>query len=83
MLWTETPAERQQCLADEVMGKRCCVENADLDQEDGMEEDVHKRWKCEAELQQQIEKYTVCTSAVFCPGNMCRWTDRWVLTDTN
>ncbi|KAI0286648.1 hypothetical protein BGY98DRAFT_941307 [Russula aff. rugulosa BPL654] len=62
-LWTETPAERQQRLADEVMGKKRRVENADLDQE-GDEEDAGagadgaKRRKREAELQRQVEEYT-------------------------
>jgi Protein of unknown function (DUF3752) len=63
-LWTETPAEKQQRLADEVMGKKRRVENADLDQECDEEEaaagaDGAKRRKREAELQRQVEEYTV------------------------
>ena len=62
-LWTETPAERQQRLADEVMGKKRRVENADPDLEgdddDAQPEDAHKRRKREAELQRQVEEYTV------------------------
>lgn len=60
-LWTETPAERQQRLADEVMGKKRRVENADLDQAGDDEEaaDGAKRRKHEAELQRQVEEYTV------------------------
>jgi hypothetical protein len=60
-LWTETPAERQQRLADEVMGKRRRVENADPDllEEDAGQEDAHKRRKREAELQRQVEEFTV------------------------
>lgn len=61
-LWTETPAERQQRLADEVMGKKRRVENADLDQEGDEDEsatDGAKRRKREAELQRQVEEYTV------------------------
>jgi len=61
-LWTETPAERQQRLADEVMGKKRRVENADLDQDgadaDATDEDVRKRRKREAELQRQVDEYT-------------------------
>ena len=61
-LWTETPAERQQRIADEVMGKKRRVENADLDQagdEDETATDGAKRRKREAELQRQVEEYTV------------------------
>jgi hypothetical protein len=62
-LWTETPAERQQRLADEVMGKKRRVENADPEElegdKDAQQEDVHKRRKREAELQRQVEEYTV------------------------
>jgi hypothetical protein len=61
-LWTETPAERQQRIADEVMGKKRRVENADLDQagdEDEAGTDGAKRRKREAELQRQVEEYTV------------------------
>ncbi|KAI0248105.1 hypothetical protein BJV78DRAFT_1131974 [Lactifluus subvellereus] len=57
-LWTETPAERQKRLADEVMGKRRRVENADPEQEGGAEDDAHKRRKREAELQRQVDEYT-------------------------
>lgn len=58
-LWTETPAEKQQRLADEVMGKRRRAENADPDQEGDEEEDGAKRRKREAELQRQVEEHTV------------------------
>jgi hypothetical protein len=60
-LWTETPAERQQRLADEVMGKKRRVENADIDQAGDEEEgaDGAKRRKREAELQRQVDEYTV------------------------
>ncbi len=57
------PAERQQRLADEVMGKKRRVENADLDQEGDEGEaagaDGAKRRKREAELQRQVDEYTV------------------------
>ena len=58
-LWTETPAEKQQRLADEVMGKRRRAENADPDQEGDEEEEGAKRRKREAELQRQVEEHTV------------------------
>ncbi|KAH9964588.1 hypothetical protein BC827DRAFT_1188051 [Russula dissimulans] len=61
-LWTETPAERQQRLADEVMGKKRRVENADLDRDDADadvdDEDARKRRKREVELQRQVDEYT-------------------------
>lgn len=59
-LWTETPAERQQRLADEVMGKKRRAENADItDQDPLVEEEANKRRKRDAELQRQVEEYTV------------------------
>ncbi len=59
-LWTETPAEKQQRLADEVMGKKRRAENADLaDLDPQVEEDANKRRKRDAELQRQVEEYTV------------------------
>ena len=58
-LWTETPAEKQQRLADEVMGKKRRVENADPDQEGDEAADSAKRRKREAELQRQVEEFTV------------------------
>jgi hypothetical protein len=59
-LWTETPAERQQRVADEVMGKKRRVENADdVDQDPLAEEDTNKRRKRDAELQRQVDEYTV------------------------
>jgi len=59
-LWTETPAEKQQRLADEVMGKKRRVENADLDQggDDEESSDGVKRRKREVELQRQVDEHT-------------------------
>ena len=59
-LWTETPAERQQRLADEVMGKRRRTENADDDASGADAAEARKRRKREAELQRQVDDYTVC-----------------------
>lgn len=65
-LWTETPAERQQRLADEVMGRKRRVENADPDLDDaggaGAKDDASKRRKRDAQLQRQVEEYTVSVS---------------------
>lgn len=58
-LWTETPAERQQRLADEVMGKKRRAENADVTDQDPLaEEEANKRRKRDAELQRQVGEYT-------------------------
>jgi hypothetical protein len=66
-LWTETPAERQQRLADEVMGRKRRVENADLDQDADAhaKDDDSKRRKRDAKLQRQVEEYTVRLSIPF------------------
>lgn len=58
-LWTETPAERQQRLADEVMGKRRRVENADDVGDGDNAAEARKRRRREAELARQVEDYTV------------------------
>jgi len=59
-LWTETPAERQQRLADEVMGRKRRVENADPEQGDAdAKDDATKRRKRDAELQRQVDEHTV------------------------
>ncbi|EPQ61252.1 hypothetical protein GLOTRDRAFT_135771 [Gloeophyllum trabeum ATCC 11539] len=54
-LWTETPAERQQRLADEVSGKKRRIENAepDVDAEDAL----RKRRRDEV-VRQGVEEYT-------------------------
>ncbi|KAF8272403.1 hypothetical protein EI94DRAFT_1718555 [Lactarius quietus] len=58
-LWTETPAEKQQRLADEVMGKKRRAENADVTDQDPLaEEEANKRRKRDAELQRQVDEYT-------------------------
>jgi len=62
-LWTETPAERQQRLADEVMGRKRRVENADPDQDEadgtGAKDDASKRRKRDAQLHRQVDEFTV------------------------
>jgi len=58
-LWTETPAERQQRLADEVTGKRKRVEAAaggNAAAEESLEE--RKRRRRDKEIQDQVEEYT-------------------------
>ncbi|KAI0063235.1 hypothetical protein BV25DRAFT_1824826 [Artomyces pyxidatus] len=55
-LWTETPAERQQRIADEVMGKKRRVENAEVDPD--AEEDARKRRKRDEELKREVEEHT-------------------------
>lgn len=63
-LWTETPAERQQRLADEVMGKRRRAVNAEPDEADDPE--TRKRRRHDEEVRRGVEEYTVCLST-FCP----------------
>ncbi|KAG8891467.1 hypothetical protein FRC01_014684, partial [Tulasnella sp. 417] len=57
-LWTETPAERQQRLADEVSGKRKRAEVA-AGGSGGAEpsEEDRKRRRRDAEVREQIEEY--------------------------
>ncbi|TDL22310.1 hypothetical protein BD410DRAFT_898265 [Rickenella mellea] len=60
-LWTETPAERQQRIADEVAGKKRRAANADADavEEDGQDsgEGVRKRRRDE-EIRRVVEDHT-------------------------
>jgi hypothetical protein len=53
-LWTETPAEKQQRLADEVMGKRRRA--ADPDPE---EDEKKRRKKDEENIRRGVEEYNV------------------------
>ncbi|KAG8731084.1 hypothetical protein FRC11_005190 [Ceratobasidium sp. 423] len=58
-LWTETPAERQQRLADEVSGKRKRAEEAAAQGVSAVvdDEDMAKRRKRDRELREQIEAH--------------------------
>ncbi|CCO35146.1 putative protein KIAA1704 OS=Homo sapiens GN=KIAA1704 PE=1 SV=1 [Rhizoctonia solani AG-1 IB] len=58
-LWTETPAERQQRLADEVSGKRKRAEDAAAEGVSAIvdDEDMAKRRKRDRELKEQIEAH--------------------------
>ncbi|KAI0651397.1 hypothetical protein C8Q79DRAFT_897101 [Trametes meyenii] len=56
-LWTETPAERQQRIADEVAGKRRRA--ADVDPSEGdADPDARKRRKYEEEVRRGVEEHT-------------------------
>ncbi|CCL98928.1 uncharacterized protein FIBRA_00935 [Fibroporia radiculosa] len=56
-LWTETPAERQQRIADEVAGKRRRVTDADAMSPDE-EREMRKRRKQEEEVRRGVEEHT-------------------------
>jgi hypothetical protein len=55
-LWTETPAERQQRLADEVSGKKRRAVNAEP-VEEAM--DGKKKRKMDQEIRRGVDEYTV------------------------
>ena len=57
-LWTETPAERQQRLADEVSGKRKRA-TAPEEVQVGSEEEKKRRKVYDEDLRQGVEEYTV------------------------
>lgn len=60
-LWTETPAERQQRLADEVSGRKRRAVNADpVADED--EEEARKRRRRDAEIRKGVDEHTVSPS---------------------
>ena len=58
-LWTETPAERQQRLADEVSGRKRRAANADPKSVDKDPEEARKRRKREDEIRKGVEEHTV------------------------
>ncbi|KAI9059555.1 hypothetical protein FKP32DRAFT_1528066, partial [Trametes sanguinea] len=55
-LWTETPAERQQRIADEVAGKRRRA--ADVDPTEDNDPDARKRRRYEEEVRRGVEEHT-------------------------
>ncbi|KAI0719076.1 hypothetical protein C8T65DRAFT_759921 [Cerioporus squamosus] len=55
-LWTETPAERQQRIADEVAGKRRRA--ADVDPAEDTSADARKRRRYEEEVRRGVEEHT-------------------------
>ncbi|KAF8603148.1 hypothetical protein BDV93DRAFT_523512 [Ceratobasidium sp. AG-I] len=62
-LWTETPAERQQRLADEISGKRKRAEEAAAQGVSATadDEDTHKKRKRDRELKDQVEAHNKAT----------------------
>jgi hypothetical protein len=63
-LWTETPAERQQRLADEVMGrKRRAVDQANSGPSE--DPDRKRRKQEEAAIKQGVDEYTVRALCLF------------------
>lgn len=59
-LWTETPAERQQRVADELSGKKRRKENSEVPDDDGLGAlEARKRQKTEDELQRAVTEHNV------------------------
>ena len=59
-LWTETPAERQQRIADEVSGKKKRAANADDAPADGQDEQARRvKQKMDEEIRREVEAHTV------------------------
>ena len=57
-LWTETPAERQQRMQDELMGVKRKVENASGPTEDESDEKRRKRER-DYHLKEEVERHNV------------------------
>ena len=59
-LWTETPAERQQRLADELSGKKRRKENSEIPDDGGLGAlEARKRQKTESEIQRAVAEHNV------------------------
>ena len=57
-LWTETPAERQQRLAEELSGKR---KRATADVGPGVDGLSSKKARRDMEIREQVKKHNVCS----------------------
>jgi hypothetical protein len=55
-LWTETPAEKQQRIADEVSGKKRRAADADVDEDDAQRKLKKRR---DEEIRREVEEYNV------------------------
>lgn len=64
-LWTETPAERQQRIVDEVSGKKRRAANAPDEEPDP---DTVKRIKRDQEIRREVEAHTVSLVGFVCLG---------------
>lgn len=60
-LWTETPAERQQRLKDEMLGKKRKAENAPADEE--TDDERRKRLR-DLQLREEVDKHNVRVSVL-------------------
>lgn len=74
-LWTETPAERQQRLADEVAGKRKRAEDQEIDLaergRDGDEAQAKERKRRrDEEIRAGVDEHTVCECTTVRAGAM-------------
>lgn len=59
-LWTETPAERQQRLTDELSGKKRRKENSEVPDDGGRSAlEARKRQKTEGEIQRAVADHNV------------------------
>lgn len=66
-LWTETPAERQQRIADEVAGKKRRAVDVANEEALGVGSSSKKRSKREEEsIKKGVDEYTVRLSLFFC-----------------
>jgi len=67
-LWTETPAERQQRLADELSGKKRRKENSEVPDDGGRGAlEARKRQKTEGEIQRAVAEHNVRVLFAFPP----------------
>ena len=68
-LWTETPAERQQRLADEVSGKKRRVTDAPVDEDEDAKAKKRRRKAEEGLIRRGVEEHTVCFYHIACQMN--------------
>lgn len=70
-LWTETPAERQQRLADELSGKKRRKENSDIPDDGGRGAlEARKRQKTEEEIKRAVAEHNVRECLASSPSSL-------------
>ena len=58
-LWTETPAERQQRIADEVSGKKRRAANSDDSANPEVDLETRKRQRMDEKIRKSVNEHTV------------------------
>jgi hypothetical protein len=70
-LWTETPEERQKRLADEVMGRKRRVVDANSEETDEGRREREVKRRREEEIRKEVEEHNVCCFPFYVGAILC------------